>query len=386
MDKGIDSIGRDELEFLSHRQDGPCVSIYMGTGRMGEAAQNLIRLKNLLRYAQEELVSTGLTRPEAERLLAPAWAIHDDMGFWDRIGEGLAIFASYGIFRLYRLPAHFDELVVVNARFHFKPLLPLLATDGQYFLLALAQKRTRLYRGTRDSLVNVTPEGMVVDLATTLRYDDTDDQYRMDTGGHDVGGRHEGAYYGHGEGTFDDKERLRRFCRDVAHGVEAFLRDSRAPLVLVANEALHPIYREVSCYAHLLPDRIERTPEGSTEKDLHALSWAVVEPHFQRGQDEALERCRALAGTGLVTTRLDEAVRAAEHGRVDTMLVALEERHWGAFDPATDAVVLHDAPESGDDELIDLAAFRTLANNGRVFALPRERLPEHGEVAAILRY
>ena len=79
---------------------------------------------------------------------------------------------------------------------------------------------------------------------------------------------------------------------------------------------------------------------------------------------------------------------AAHHGRVETLFVALGEQRWGAFIPdGTGSVILHDAYEQGDRDLLDVAAAATLQAGGRVYALPRDQIPSSDSaLAAIYRY
>jgi hypothetical protein len=59
---------------------------------------------------------------------------------------------------------------------------------------------------------------------------------------------------------------------------------------------------------------------------------------------------------------------------------------WGVFDEGRDQVLIHNAPEAGDVELMDQAATHTLSNGGSVFTLRREDLPLGARAAAVLRY
>ncbi len=47
---------------------------------------------------------------------------------------------------------------------------------------------------------------------------------------------------------------------------------------------------------------------------------------------------------------------------------------------------MHAEPELGDEDLLDKAAFYTLARGGKVFTLDPGKVPDGGPAAAILRY
>src|SRR5215207_2909888 len=199
----MELLSRAELETLIEEPEGLCVSIFLPTHRAGaQIQQDPIRLKNLLREAEEQLLAKEFRAPEAEELLGPAWELLDDSVFRRHQSDGLAIFLSAGVFRYYRLPLNFEDLVVVADRYYLKPLLPLLAGDGQFYVLALSQNEIRLLRATRHSVSEVELEDVPQSLADTLRYDDQEKQLQFHTG--TAGGRGGRAAIFHGHKPDDD--------------------------------------------------------------------------------------------------------------------------------------------------------------------------------------
>ena len=62
----MDRFSKNVLRDLMDKKPGLCVSIYAPTHRSGpEVQQGPIRLKNLLKRAEEQLVEGGLRAPEA---------------------------------------------------------------------------------------------------------------------------------------------------------------------------------------------------------------------------------------------------------------------------------------------------------------------------------
>lgn len=93
-----------------------------------------------------------------------------------------------------------------------------------------------------------------------------------------------------------------------------------------------------------------------------------------------------MAGTGQTATRAEEVIPAAIQGRVEILFVALGVQVWGRFDPNAYAVHVHDAPEPGDEDLLDLAAIHSWLNRGVVYAVAPEDIPGGNHLAAIFRY
>ncbi len=120
----------------------------------------------------------------------------------------------------------------------------------------------------------------------------------------------------------------------------------------------------------------------------HDKTWPIVEADFQKSQQEFMDRFQQLFGgdTGKATNDLKQIIPAAYYQRVDSLLVAVDQQQWGLFDPSSETVYLHQDKETGDEDLLDLAATHTLLNGGTVYAVPPEQIPFSTPVAAIFRY
>jgi hypothetical protein len=112
----------------------------------------------------------------------------------------------------------------------------------------------------------------------------------------------------------------------------------------------------------------------------------VVQPHFLEVLKERTETYGNLKGTGKASVEMEEIVKAAHHGRIDTLFVAVGRQQWGVFHERTDTVDLHDTEQPGDRDLLDEAAGQTLLNSGRVFAQEPDDVPDGALAAAIFRY
>jgi hypothetical protein len=71
-----DTLGRDDLKRLLTERHRHCVSLYLALEQVGqESPADGIRMKNLVKQAEQELTERGLRRPEAAALLEPAMDI-----------------------------------------------------------------------------------------------------------------------------------------------------------------------------------------------------------------------------------------------------------------------------------------------------------------------
>lgn len=380
------SISRDQLKTLMNKQKAPCISLFLPTHRAGaEIQQNQIRLRNLLREAEEKLLANGLRAAEAKTLLEPAAGLLGNVLFWRQQSEGLAIFVSADVFSYYCLPITFDEFIVVTDRFHVKPLLPAISGDGHYYILTLSQKGSRLYEGTKQSIREIELETVPKNLAEALQYDELEKQVRYHRGT-SRGGERGSMLSGGGAELDDAKENILKYFRQIDKGLHDLMKDERTPLVLAGVDYLFPIYREANTYLHLMDEGIPGNPKGVSTEQLHKQALEIVRPYFQKAENDAIAQYRQSSGTGLTSNDIKEIVPAAHQGRVGLLFITIGHQQWGVFNSDKNEIHLHKKMESDSESLSDFAAIQTFLNGGAVFSLDQGKMPNDTPIAAVYRY
>jgi len=383
----MDLLSKGDLQTLMAIQQGPCISLFMPTHRAGpQTQQDPVRFKNLLSTAEEQMVAQGIRAPEAKAFLEPTQKLLQDSLFWQHQSDGLALFLCAEYFRFFRLPLDFQELVVVADRFHIKPLLPLFSGDGRFYILALSQNEVRLLQGTRDIVQEINPQGIPHSLAEALRYDDPQRQLQFHTQTAGGPNKRSAMFHGHGVGADDTKDNILRYCQQIDRGLHEVLKDEQAPLVCAGVDYLLSIYKEANTYSPLMDKGVDGNPEEMSEEDLHKRAWSIVEPYFEREQQEALAQYRQFIGTGKGSHDVKEIIPAASFGRVEALFCAVGIQQWGLFDADTGSVTLHDRKQPGDEDLFDSAAVQTLLHGGTVYGMEPEAVPDGAPLAALFRY
>ena len=336
----MDLFAREDLTALIEQPRTTCVSLYLPTHRAGpRSQQDPIRLANLIRAAERDLANAGTGARETGELLAHAHVLAADTEFWRRAADGVAAFFRAGWSRVYRLPLAFDELAVVSDRFHVLPLLPLLAGDGRYFLLAVSEHEARLMAGTRRGLRAVAVPDMPYGVRDALRQDRRE-----------VRGDH-----------------LVPYLRVVDRAVSRVLRGHDAPLVVAGVEHVRAAYREITSYPHVLRAGVPGSPDHVSAADLHRRAWPLVAATFTRDRTAAAAAYADALGTGLTTDDLDELAAAAREDRVGVLFVPVR------------VPSAHRAP-------VEAAAVDTIRAGGTVYVVPADDMPGPGPVAGILRH
>jgi hypothetical protein len=367
-----------------------CVSLFMPTFRTGrvDVQQNVIRLKALLESAKERLGKIGLKRTEADDYLQPVYLLLDDSSFWLNMGDGLAVFFSKDYFKYYRLAMSLPELLVVANRFHTRPLLPLLAANTAFYVVAISQHKVRLLRCNRFSFDELDIKGKIpLSLSEALQFDDIKG-VEKDHAHYSFTSLESGSVaMAHNAEIDANKNRLLRFFYQVDKGLqEGFLRNETAPLVVACVDYLFPIYKKANSYKFLFEKAIEGNPDRISPIELQQLGIGVIEPSLANRQEEAIRQYIKLAGLGRTTDILERIVSESYHGKVKTLFITENERKWGKYDSFDDKVEVHDKEQSCDIDLVDFIAAQTLAKRGEVHVVTSDMIPGGGLAAAILRY
>jgi len=381
-------VTREEIRELLKAHGRPCVSIYMPTFRAGvETQQNPIRLKNLLRSVQGRLGELGLRDAQAAELTAPVRDLLDDQTFWQLQSDGLALFCSPELFRTYRLPAAFDELALVEDRFHLKPLLSLLNGDGRFYVLALSVKNIRLIAASRHSAVELDLPGVPRSLHEALG--DLVHQFtQFKTGPRGKAVSRSPVFHVHGGAEDDLKIEILNFFNLADKALLKYM-DRDAPVVLAGVEYLLPRYKETTEHPKVLEEGLTGNADLFSPEELRDAAWEIVQPYFLENRRRAAERYGDLLGTGRATSRYEEILPAAHDGRIDTLFVARGVRLWGRYDAKSREVHLQEdqtAQRNGSEDLLDLAAVQTFLNSGTVYAVPQQEVPGGQAMAAVFRY
>jgi len=382
---------REILNRLARHEGWPAVSIYLPVHRAGtDTQQDPIRLKNLLAQADSLLVERGMRSPDAEAFLGKAWELQRDPAFWREGFDGLALFIGEGIFEVFRTSRTLPERLRVASRFLLRPLMPALDPGLRFYVLALSQKRVRLFEGTAEEVRELDPAGVPQGLAEALKYDDYEKQVQFHSrtpAGAAGRGRRSAVFHGHGGIGEHLKDDLFRYFRMVDAGLKELV-PADVPLLLAGVDYLLPIYREANTHPRLLDEAITGNPDEVPPHEIHAEALALLEPHLNAGVYRAVEAFTEGRGSDAATGDLRRIVPAAIEGRIDTLIVGDEDTAWGMYDSAAGHMTLRSHPDNGDIDLLDHAAVATLLHGGTVHVLPAERVRQEtgSDAAALLRY
>ena len=382
-------IPRNHFQKLALHRKAYCVSIYLPMYRRGkEQNQGLseAHLKSSLREASGILQDQGMEEKTAIKYLKPVKELLSEMTIWRNPSAGMAIFLSPGLkMQYYKLPLNFKPLTYVSDHYHLLPLLPLYEAESSFYLLALSQDHVKLFEGNmfemQDLYVNeFAPERL--EEVVGFDYEQKMLQFRS---GHSLYST--GSFHGQGEGKDDDSKEISNYFREINKGVNATIKDKRAPLILACVDWLYPVYKEVNTYPQLHPEFLSGDPEYKNQNLLHKEALGLVRDLQTKKTEQIANRYTDLMHTARTSHQISEIVPAAVHGKVDTLFLRKGEDVFGTYNEAKDCVILDSEKTSDNLSLPNLAAMNTFLKGGNVYTMDTEDMPfKKRPLNALFRY
>lgn len=356
----------------------PSLSLFMPTLRRAtEARQNRARFRNLIRDAEEIMAFRRVEKDVADSLLRALENIAENETLWTRPAEGLAVFASPSAGYVAKWPIAFGETVFVDRRFHILPLLEQMEGDDTFYHLTLTRDIVHLTHGNRLGWEDVP---LVLD----------DSSFRAHMLHFERSGKSGAASktpLSAGKISNRDDDHLEPYLRAIAAAVSAQVREMDRPLVLSGDETMTGLFRKIADEKHFHPIVIAHHADILNESEAHRQALTLLAPTFEAPLHDALTRRDAVAQEKArdFLSGIENVVRAARAGKIDTLFVPEKSEAFGYFWPERDEVKLGFVPESrSSEDLMNTAAIFTLRHGGKVFALP-PRDPRQLVAQAILR-
>lgn len=356
----VDEVTIQTMTQLAALRD-PCVTLLMPTHRDNpDLRHDALQLRALAEEAATQLTDKG---QDPETFLARVNELVEDSAFWRSQADGLAVYADVEGTHVFRVPRPLDALAHVGAAPRLLPLTRVAAGDEEFHLLALGQNSVRLYRGNRDSLTEMDLGPIPASIEDTEREAEREPelQHRPQPSARGVA-----TFHGHG-GADDSDLAVQKFLHEVAEGTRSRLgADDPRSLVLAAVAEHLPALQGTGLLPTLLDEAVAGNPEHLRPDELLERAWPIVRTRIVERREELADRFGAGHGAGTAVSDQGELHRAAQEGRIDTILVP----------PAAPA---GDRPDEADDKAVGQA----LATGAQ---LAVAELPEGVPLAALLRY
>lgn len=382
----MDALERDYRTVLLASHEPPCLSLYQPTHRAHpDKQQDPIRFRNLVKELELSLGRKYAGR-ESAAILRRFHGLAEDGDFWNHALDGIAIFATSDLFKVYRLQRPVKELAVVANSFHTKPLMRILQSADRYYVLGLNREEATLFEGNRYALDEVELAPAFPQTAADVVGVKEGEPERKKRA---YGREGPSLTTRHGTDVRQDlvDNETERFFRAVDEAVlEQYSRPSANPLLLAALPEHHHMFRAVSRNPFLLPHTIDTYPSAISLDQLRERAWQLLLPRYLERLSGLIDQFGASRAEDRSGADLAEIARAAAAGRIATLLIEADRVVSGRFDPETGAIEFAPLDDPGVGDLLDDLGEHALKTGGEVVIVPPERMPTDTGIAAIYRF
>lgn len=376
-------VKRETIEHLINETQDTNISIFIPTHKTGEESkQDSIRFKKILNKVRKELLERGWKDPDIDELFKEVNAKTEENQFWLHQNKGLAFYVNKEYFDYFHIPVSPNEEYYIAENFLITPLLELQNHHGVYHVLLLSQNETKMYRIAPDETVQVPFESVPVSMEEHLKYHVQERSLQ-----HHTGTKGKGAMY-HGQGgngNEDDKE-LELFLKHIENKVTKYMKKKNGPLLLAGSNQMVALYRKANKYFNLLDNYISGNADQKSVREIEDESWEIVKNYFEQEIESDIERYNNLKGSDLVSFDLNEIVKGAYYGKVDTLFVPMGVRQFGKFDEDKNEVHKSESLNGEAVDLINFSVVSAIRTGSTLYGLKPNEMPDNAGLAAIYRY
>jgi hypothetical protein len=370
------------LRELAARDGGPLISCYVPIVRTGkEVSQNRIRVKNALREVEAALQSSSADKrvaAAASRRIQSALeeAIDEIDASRGSTDDGWALFGSADDCLMLGCNCEFAPSITVAERFYVVPLLELARAEHRAYVLAISRHGVRLISISREGATEVqlsdaVPRSLTDVVGEERRYAGMQQ--------HSVGGGT--IFHGHGEGEDDVVQELEAFCRRVGSALATEVDFAERSLVLAGDVQITATFRRVNGKLPLLERQISGSHDRTSAAELHELAKPILAAAASADDARLRELFHVRHGHGRASDEHAHIARAAEDGRIDTLLLVDCSAHLDGV--AVEAV---DTRAAYDEGAFNREVVLTLRHSGTVQLLEPDKMPTRAPLAAIYRF
>jgi hypothetical protein len=376
-----------DLKDLISESENRLISIYLPTFKKGtEVNKSRIQLKNLLKEAEEKLTNKGMNKREVDSFLEPAHKLLDETIFWQNQEESLALFISEKKFKYFKLPINVLPIVVSSDVYYIRPLLKLTTSYVNFNVLTLSQDEIKLYKCNQYSIEEIkVPEiDELVDDYIPIVELNRESNSPKGAASSGVGP----GIHGYNEISRTEENDISSYLKKIDKEVNKVLKDEKNPLIIYSVDYIYPMYKELSSYGNILDSSIKGSPLEVNPKDIHSKAMSIFSKVLDGNYNKEVERFNKITNTNpeLTSIELEDVVKEAYKGSIETLFVSYDVQVWGKFDEENFKVEILESESEGARDLLDYAALTTLENGGKVYIFDRVQIPEIKSLAAVLRY
>lgn len=367
-----------DIDLMLAEKDHPCVSILLATPRFtNPRTSNSLLISKAIHKAHLLLTNSAWPQEEIKRLKSLLDSLTSKIDTI-RLQQGLAIFLSPSIFKIYVLPFPTKEKVMLGRSFELQDVMYYTQFLEPYYLLALSKKKIRLLKGSGLELQEVDNADFPKRYVEEYEYD------RPSIG----------TSFGSTLKAFEkDKStmqaiRLEDFFKDSDAALSKYLKkDTRLFIAGVAEEVAS--FEHISHHTRQLTGVIKGNYDYDAVHPLAESAWNSTLQSVKTRHKEWLRKLEEGIGTRMAVAGIRNVWRAAGEGK-GLVLLLEKDFHTTAYIDPKNTTQLHLIPPLGKHHTVPDAAADVLKTvkekGGQVIITDNGVLRNFKHVALLLRY
>jgi hypothetical protein len=373
---------RRDLELLQSQQEYPSVSITVALAKaMPDRKNNEIKVRDALKDVKHRLLQE-FSEEEINPILAKLQSEVEALDFSNIHGHGLAFFANKNVAARYELPFAVADRIVVDSIFEIREIFKALQRLPQYWVLALSEKPSRLFRGTHDALHEIIEPAQD-------EFGNDKDGFPYNYVAPDVRNPHEmmGDHLMRDARHFDECKE--KFFERVFKLADRFFKAEHLPLIVIADEKNYSLFKKVS-HDYPVAEHVHGDYCKRSAYEIAQVVWPAIEKYLA---DEIAKKIvdfsEKAMGSKKHAVGFADVWAAAQDGRVHELLLEEDFSIAGTPDPLDKfKYLLLEGPKSASnpDIINDLIEIVLSKGDATVTFCKPGSLEKYGHVAAILRY
>ncbi|KAF0227050.1 MAG: hypothetical protein FD133_672 [Erysipelotrichaceae bacterium] len=367
------------------KENGPFISLYQPTHRsFPDRKQDHIVFKNLIREIENSF-KLKLDEALVESIMKPFHELKEDDDFWNATSEGIAVFANQDKCIVYNLNNPVKEFAVVANSYHIKPLLQAFQSIENFQLLGINREKFTLYQGNRFGLNEIKIDSDTLKTLHEVLGDRDTESHLSQRSTSSVNGPT--MYHGQSDTNSKidiDTEKYFRYVDSFV--LENYSKISKLPLILVCLTEYRTEFNKLSNNPYLLEEGINKSIESLELDEIHSMAREIMDVINSEKTQKLTDAYGSASAASLGSSDLIEVAKAAFESRVDTLFIEEDKIIPGKLDDKNGKIKFGDTDSTNFDDILDDLAELVLLYGGKVYVLPKDKMPSTTGITAIYRY
>lgn len=367
-----------DIDLMLTEKGNPCLSIVIPTQRhTKDRIENSELIENALLKATKLLANGAWPIDRIKLLDSKLDSILDGLDYL-RLQEGLAIFISPNIYKIFSLPFLVREKVALEKTFEIRDLVYFSQFLKPYYLLAISKKRVRLFKGSGRYLQEITNHDFLRQYLEEYEYA----QASVSSSSSACLKAFEG------DKSVIQETRMRGFFKQTDCSMDTYLKSDM--LLFIAG-----VGEELTSFEHISDHVKETAGKTPGNCDINAIlplaesAWKKVKDGVKASHRELLAKLEEDIEKDLATDGITSVWKAANEGKGLTLVLEKDYQVMAYQDSLNTSQIYLRPPATPHNIILDAAdAIIEIVKkkNGDIVIVENGQLTKFNRIALLLRY